>query len=211
MKHEGVDEPGVSLSLIEVPKATLAVILMANSLQRSIASRKYLSEAESNQNLLTGPQTPRKIPCLGLDYSTPRQRYGGKCTLPLTPEYTPSKRSKRTFENALEDMSFYSQSAKRRHTYSQTFTPRSLVRQESLSKFSFLPRAVTLNQIPFSADEMKRTCEGMLNQVNWNEVQEYVASNRSAASYRKAMKAVLQAEVDRLFEEEDNSDDDSTD
>jgi len=198
-----VGGPGNSRSLTQVTAGTSAVILMADSLQ--------ISKAEYNQNFLTNPQTPRKIPCLGLDYSTPRLRYGGKCALPLTPEYTPSKRSKRTFEHAPGDVSFYSQQAKRRHTDPQTFTPRPLVRQESMSNFSLRRCAETSNQAPFSADEMKRTCEAVLSQVDWNEVQEYVASNRSAASYRKAMKAVLQAEVDRIFEEEDKSDDDSTD
>ena len=57
--------------------------------------------------------------------------------------------------------------------------------------------------LDFAADELKRTCEAMLRQVDWELVQEYVASNRTAAAYRKAMKSILQAEVDKLFRAED--------
>ena len=187
------------------------LLLMANSPQSCAATTKFSGEATLEGNHSTAAQTPQKTRSLGLDYSTPRLRYGGKCTLPLTPESTPSQGSKRTFENALDDGSFCSQPAKRRHTDPQTFTSRSLVRQQSIRPFSIFHHPETPKQVPFSADEMKRTCEAVLKQVNWNDVQEYVASNRSAASYRKAMKAVLQAEVNRLFQEEDRSDDDSTD
>ena len=92
-----------------------------------------------------------------------------------------------------------------------TSSTRSLIRQESIPKFSGMHRPETPEQVPFSADEMKRTCEAVLSQIDWSEVQQYVASNRSIASYKKVMKAVLQAEVSKRFEEEVNSDNDSTD
>ncbi|MCJ1247531.1 hypothetical protein MMC30_004745 [Trapelia coarctata] len=210
MEQEAVCQPGTYNALAEVTKDVHAVLLMVNNLQGDIISRKDIGEPESEQKSSTAPQTPHKIPCR-LDYSTPRVRYGGQSTLPLTPDYTPSKSSKREFKYALEDLSFYPQPAKRRHTDPQRSTPRSLLRQGSLLKISKMHHPETPEQVPFSADEMKRTCEAVLSQIDWNDVQEYVASNRSTASYKKAMKSVLQAEVSKLFQEEDNSDNGSTD
>lgn len=211
MEQEAVSTPSTNTALAEVTTHTRTVLLMINDLQRCIVSRKDSIEAESKQNIPTAPRTPQKFPCNGLDYSTPRLRYGGQFKLPLTPDYTPSKSSKRTFKNALEDLSFYSRPAKRRHTDPQTSTPRSSIQEESLSESSKVYHSENPEQVPFSVDEMKRTCDAVLSQIDWNDVQEYVASNRSAASYRKAIKAVLQAEVTKLFQEVDNSDNDSTD
>ena len=44
----------------------------------------------------------------------------------------------------------------------------------------------------------------MLRQIDWEEVEEYVASNRGANVYRRAIKRVLQDEVDELFEAENS-------
>ena len=126
--------------------------------------------------------------------------------LPMTPEQTPTKSAKRSATYAVEEASPPSQSVKRRHTDPETSPARSLIRHDSIPKFSILYQSETPKATPFSADELKRTCEAVLCQVDWNEVQEYVASNRSAATYRKAVKSVLQAEVDRLFEVEEDSD-----
>ena len=129
--------------------------------------------------------------------------------LPMTPEQTPTKSVKRSATHAFKEATSPRQFPKRRHTDPKTSSTLSLIRRESIPKFSILYRAETPKAIQFSADELKRTCDAVLRQVDWDEVQEYVASNRSAATYRRAIKSILQAEVDRLFEVEedvDNSD-----
>ena len=49
-----------------------------------------------------------------------------------------------------------------------------------------------------SAAELKRVSEAILKQVDWDLVEEEVASNRGAAVYRKVVKAILQERIDSL-------------
>ena len=42
----------------------------------------------------------------------------------------------------------------------------------------------------------------MLSQVDWDEVEGNVASNRRGSTLRKAIKDILQERVDELFEDE---------
>ena len=56
-----------------------------------------------------------------------------------------------------------------------------------------------------SADEFKRTCEAVLKQVDWDEVQGFVASNRRGNAYRNAIKSTLQAQLYKLFRGEELS------
>jgi hypothetical protein len=53
-----------------------------------------------------------------------------------------------------------------------------------------------------SALELKRASESILSQVDWDEVEENVASNRRGSTFRKAIKSILQERVDELFEDE---------
>ena len=123
----------------------------------------------------------------------------------MTPEQTPTKSVKRAAEYAIEESTPSRQLAKRRHTDPEP-SLRSLIRRESIPKFSVLYRADAPKAVQFSADELKRACEAVLRQVDWDDVQEYVASNRSATTYRRAVKSAMQAEVDRLFELEEDGD-----
>ena len=49
-----------------------------------------------------------------------------------------------------------------------------------------------------SALELKRASEAVLKQVDWEAVEEEVASNRGAAIYRKVIKSILQERIDHL-------------
>ncbi|KAL8792459.1 MAG: hypothetical protein Q9195_004915 [Heterodermia aff. obscurata] len=53
-----------------------------------------------------------------------------------------------------------------------------------------------------SAIELKRAAEFILKQVDWQEMAQYVAANRKAGAYREVVKALLQKEVDALFDKE---------
>ncbi|MCJ1392569.1 hypothetical protein MMC18_005439 [Xylographa bjoerkii] len=147
------------------------------------------------------PITPKKPASHRLDYSSPRNRYCGKAQLPPTPEPTPTKSTKRSALHAFEESSY---STKRRHTDPETPSyGQSLFRRGSIPRFSIMYQPPPPEPLDFSADELKRTCEAILRQVDWELVQEYVASNRSASAYRKAIKSILQTEVDKLFKVED--------
>ncbi|MCJ1401989.1 hypothetical protein MMC11_005208 [Xylographa trunciseda] len=151
------------------------------------------------------PITPKKPVAYRLNYSTPRSRYCGQPQLPPTPEPTPTKFTKRSASHAFNDTSYsLSPTTKRRHTDPETSTQsRSLFRRGSIPRFSIMYRPSSPQPLDFSADELKRTCEAVLRQVDWEQVQEYAASNRSAVAYKKAIKSILQAEVDRLIKVED--------
>ncbi|MCJ1474002.1 hypothetical protein MMC13_002658 [Lambiella insularis] len=157
-------------------------------------------EAKDRRTVL--PTTPRKTPRRLLDYSTPRSRYCGHPQLPLTPDQTPSKGSKRLAEDTFDDLPVCIQPAKRRHTDPENTNARSLFKRGSIFYKPMHPVAQD-----FSADELKRTCEAVLRQVDWEEVREYVASNRNIVAYRKKIRSVLQSEVTRLFKAEEEGDD----
>ncbi|MCJ1385167.1 hypothetical protein MMC17_008288 [Xylographa soralifera] len=162
-----------------------------------------MSETRSCSSMY--PATPRKPAAHRLDYSSPRERYCRQPQLPPTPEPTPTKSVKRSAGHAFDDTSNYLSSTKRRHTDPEALSSnRSLFRRGSVPTFSILYQPPSPEPLDFSADELKRTCEAMLRQVDWDEVQQYVASNRSAATYKRALKSILQAEVDKLFEAEDD-------
>lgn len=51
-----------------------------------------------------------------------------------------------------------------------------------------------------SAIELQRASEAVLKQVDWEAVEEEVASNRGAAMYRKLIKGILQERIDSLVD-----------
>lgn len=51
-----------------------------------------------------------------------------------------------------------------------------------------------------SAVELKRVSEAVLKQVDWEVVEEEVASNRGPAMYRKVIKSILQERIDHLVD-----------
>ncbi|MCJ1286130.1 hypothetical protein MMC26_005473 [Xylographa opegraphella] len=157
------------------------------------------------------PRTPRKPAAHRLDFSTPRNRYCSQLQYPPTPDPTPSKSAKRSAVQAFEETTSCPASIKRHHTDPQTQShiQAPLRRRSTVPSFSIVYQTPAPKPLDFSADELKRTCEAVLRQVDWDEVQEYVASNRTAITYRKALKSILQAEVDKIFKAED--DDESSD
>ncbi|MCJ1321092.1 hypothetical protein MMC15_006436 [Xylographa vitiligo] len=167
------------------------------------STRELSLETQLCSSIYEYPITPRKPVAHRLDFSIPRNRYCTQLQLPPTPEPTPSKSAKGSAVHAFEETSYCVSPTKRRHTDPKTHSYcRSLFRRGSIPTFSVLYQAPSPQPLDFSADELRRTCEAMLRQVDWDEVQEYVASNRSAATYRRALKNILQAEVDKLVEAE---------
>lgn len=63
--------------------------------------------------------------------------------------------------------------------------------------------AVRASSVPLiSAEEMARLSEAVLQQVDWDEVREYCASNRRKALLRKVVKRALQDKVDEIWKSE---------
>ena len=122
---------------------------------------------------------------------------------PLTPTPTPTRGTKRLSTSESEH-SLDTPCSKRR-TRSLQYPSKSPFRKDSIPKFSILynQRAVSTNKI--SAIELKRASESILRQVDWDEVEDYVASNRRGSTFRKAIKDVLQDRVDELHETESSS------
>ena len=46
--------------------------------------------------------------------------------------------------------------------------------------------------------ELKRVAESVMRQVDWEDVAEDVASNRSAGAYKRVVRGVLQERIDGL-------------
>ncbi|MCJ1253874.1 hypothetical protein MMC24_001688 [Lignoscripta atroalba] len=148
------------------------------------------------------PITPPK-PTSQLKFSTPFYFANPiHCQLPPTPEQTPTKGIKRTSPSDAEEASDVRPS-KRLDLGRAPRPSKSPFRRNSIPRFSILNRKST-DPPKLSADELKRASEAVLRQIDWEEVEEYVASNRGANVYRRAIKRVLQDEVDELFEAENS-------
>lgn len=61
----------------------------------------------------------------------------------------------------------------------------------------------SLESFPLAADELKRVWESVLSQVNWTQVEEYVASNRRGSTFHAAVDLVMKAKIDDLFRAEE--------
>lgn len=166
----------------------------------SLKNPIYLDRpADSLENYF--PTTPHK------SVIAPPVCYG---RLPPTPERTPTK--KRSLTDAFDHLPLDVFSAKRTrspHLPSPRFN-RSPIAQPNpqakpLSGVWARLRPTKPSPSPFSADELRRTCEAVLQQVDWDDVQEYVASNRPAAAYRILVKELLQKQVSALFRDEERS------
>ena len=85
------------------------------------------------------------------------------------------------------------------------YTSRSTQTSSPNTKFSPFrkPDLLKVKEPPsVSAIELKRAAEAVLKQVDWQEVAQYVAANRRAGAYKEVIKALLQKEVDMLFDEQ---------
>ena len=51
--------------------------------------------------------------------------------------------------------------------------------------------------------ELKRVAESVMRQVDWDDVVEDVASNRSAGMYKRIVRCILQGRIDELAEREE--------
>jgi len=78
-------------------------------------------------------------------------------------------------------------------------TPRSVFDSAKVPEFSILSKRRSSAPCKLSAIELKRVSESVLRQVNWVEVAEEAASNRGAGAYRKAVKEIMQEQVEQLL------------
>ena len=140
------------------------------------------------------PTTPHK--------SAPRSHKYFPCHhLPLTPAQTPTHGTKRAI---LPDSGYDPDTpcSKRLPSKAPRTPCKSPFRTDSIPKFSILYDERTSTGTKISALELKRASESMLSQVDWDVVEENVASNRRGSTFRKAIKKILQERVDDLFESE---------
>ena len=148
------------------------------------------------EEAIKNPTTPKKQSSQ-VFFST--ESHQNKNLFLPTPEQTPPIASKRHFPDV--DIFPSDRPIKRLDLGLNPASKKSPFRRNSIPKYSILSRSPT-KVVKYSADELKRVSEAVLRQVDWEEVGEYVASNRGARVYRKIIKKVLQDRIDELFEEE---------
>ncbi|MCJ1372218.1 hypothetical protein MMC20_003440 [Loxospora ochrophaea] len=130
----------------------------------------------------------------------PQSRHGG---LPPTPDPTPTH-LKRVYSDFSNNTSEVASPSKRLPSQSRRLQPQKVKSLfHGTPKFSILYKTPPPEASALSADELKRTSEAVLSQIDWEEVGEYVASNRRLAVYKKAIKDILQEKVTELFEWEE--------
>ncbi|MCJ1303827.1 hypothetical protein MMC08_006638 [Hypocenomyce scalaris] len=140
----------------------------------------------------TGPVTPRRI---SIPFNDPHV-LGAR--MPPTPDQTPSRGIKRSFSATLAQGTASSTSNELFGIESQRSPSRNPFRRNSIPKCSILHKQQPCRSPIVSAAELKRVSEAVLKQVDWDLVEEEVASNRGAAVYRKVVKAILQERIDSL-------------
>ncbi|KAI9695323.1 MAG: hypothetical protein M1836_006486 [Candelina mexicana] len=125
-----------------------------------------------------------------------------KVVLPLTPSPTPRIGHKRaaSYSSDSEATRLTDRNTKRRlfgnMICDSEKEPKPLF--YNIPSFSVLSTPARL--VKLSETEMQRVAESILEQVDWDEVADYVASNRGAQVYKRAFKEVMQSKVDELEE-----------
>ena len=149
------------------------------------------------------PSTPQKP---SSDHSRQSLINFGGGRLPLTPDQTPEKEHKRSFSSISNEPFSCESPTKRRSTTTKTARSKQIVRPGSIPTFSIMHHASRQKRPRLAADELKRVCESVLSQIDWEEVVEYTASNRKPTVYRNAIKAILQEQVSKEFRCEEQCD-----
>ncbi|CAD6579398.1 MAG: hypothetical protein ASARMPRED_009119 [Alectoria sarmentosa] len=121
--------------------------------------------------------------------------------LPPTPEPTPTRNLKRTPTTALLDPQTPCIKRHRTHVAPSTPSPSPHRRFLRTPKFSILYQRVQQQEEETEAIswmELKRIAENVMEQVDWEDVAEDVASNRSAGMYKKIVRNILQERIEVL-------------
>ena len=129
---------------------------------------------------------------------------GGR--LPPTPDHTPDRERKRSFSSVSDDFLSCASPTKRRSATIKTVASRRTIRPGLVPPFSIMHQASRQKGQRLAADELKRVCESVLGQIDWEEVVEYTASNRRPGVYRSAIKGILQKQVSKQFGREEQCD-----
>ncbi|CAF9936225.1 MAG: hypothetical protein ALECFALPRED_006735 [Alectoria fallacina] len=119
--------------------------------------------------------------------------------LPLTPEPTPTRNLKRTPTTALLDPQTPCIKRHRTHIAPSTPSPSPHRRFLRTPKFSIVYQPVPQQEEEKEAIswmELKRIAESVIEQVDWEDVAEDVASNRSAGMYKKIVRNILQERIE---------------
>ena len=119
--------------------------------------------------------------------------------MPPTPDQTPSRGIKRSFSAALADRSPSAKTNKLFGIEPERSPTTSPFRRNSIPKFSILYKHRPSKSPVVSGVELKRASEAVLRQVDWEVVEEEVASNRGAAFYKKVIKGILQERIENLI------------
>lgn len=119
--------------------------------------------------------------------------------MPPTPDQTPSHGIKRSFSAALAEGSPSANTQKLFGVEPEKSPTNRPFRRNSIPKFSILYKHRPSKSPVVSAVELKRASEAVLRQVDWEVVEEEVASNRGAAVYKKVIKGILQERIESLI------------
>ena len=149
------------------------------------------------------PVTPQKP---SSDHSRQSLITFGGGRLPPTPDHTPEQERKRSFSSVSNDFLSCASPTKRRSAAIKTAAPRRIVRPALVPPFSIMHQVSRQKGQRLAADELKRVCESVLSQIDWEEVVEYTASNRRPGVYRSAIKGILQKQVSKQFRREEHCD-----
>lgn len=141
------------------------------------------------------PVTPRRRIAI-----PPNGMHAFRDRMPPTPDQTPSRGIKRSFSAALAEDSPSTKTKKLFGIESERSPSFSPFRRNSIPKYSILYKQPRSTSLAMSAVELKRASEAVLKQVDWEAVEEEVASNRGAAIYRKMIKSILQERIDSLVD-----------
>ncbi|KAI9709618.1 MAG: hypothetical protein M1812_007666 [Candelaria pacifica] len=149
------------------------------------------------------PNTPQTLESGGTNLQFEDEGYHtgvlSTAILPITPSPTPRTQLKRTFSQSSngKQIELTDKPTKRilfptkdRNSSAQT---RCLF--SNIPSFSILAKPRPFNLSP---DEVKRISESIVEQVDCDEVADYVASNRDAMVYKSVFKSIMQARVDAL-------------
>ncbi|KAI9873573.1 MAG: hypothetical protein M1830_010845 [Pleopsidium flavum] len=141
--------------------------------------------------------TPRKSSA-ALDGSIKCPSSPYKIELPPTPEATPCRSLKRPSSDSL-NVEEPAKVTLKRIDFGVRRSPHSVFDSRKVPEFSILSKRRPSAPCKLSAIELKRVAESILRQVNWVDVAADAASNRGAVAYRKAVKQIMQEQVEQLL------------
>lgn len=122
-----------------------------------------------------------------------------KTALPLTPSPTPKLGHKRNIYGSSDsDLIELTDKPTKRTLFGTKGYVSTAKPSRSFPNVPSFSVLATPRRAGLSASEMRRMSEAIIEQVDWDEVADYVASNRGAQIYKTAFKGTMQAKVDEL-------------